>query len=89
MSKSHALKWAIVCGIVAGCCYLIQGLAVIGTSSLIVCACFLLYYGYKLWSHQIKVAEAKAAARKEPVAQTIEMTSPGSSRLFVPPPLAD
>lgn len=42
---------------------------------------------YKFNRDQQIVERAQLGAQQEPVKQVIEMTSPGSSRLFVPPPL--
>jgi hypothetical protein len=86
MSKSQCIGWATVAGITAVCCWTITGLGLIGTTAFIVCTGFMLLYGYKHWSHARKLKEAQADAQQA-LPPVITMTSPGSSRLFVPPPL--
>lgn len=87
MSKSQTLGWATVAGITAVCCWLISGLAFIGTPAFIVCIGFILLYGYKRLSHARLLKRAQAENWQEPVKQITEKTSSGSSRLFVPSPL--
>ena len=87
MSKTQSLSWAIVAGITATCCWTIPGLDLFGTAAMVVCIGFMLLYGYKRWSHARLLKEAKAEAQHEPTERVIEMTSRGSSRLFIPQPL--
>lgn len=86
MSKPQALAWAIVAGITAICCWFIPTFSVVGTMAAAVCMGFLLLYAYKMWRDHVLVTNAELEDHK-PVQITPEMTSPGSSRLFVPQPL--
>ena len=86
MSKSQALGWAIVCGIVTICCYLIPGLSLIGTAALLATAGFSALWFAKLARDRSLAEQAKAATR-QPLEVMPSVTSPGNSRLFIPPPL--
>ena len=91
MSKARALTWAIGCGLAAFCCFgLCRGTfgasaVVCGMSALMATA-----YFFCLWlTKYVRDADLKAQSgpkdEYEPIAPPI--TSPGSSRLFVPGPL--
>ena len=87
MSKSQTLVWAIGCGIVAVCCYAINGLALFGTAALIAAAGFSLLWLAKYRRDVNLVIEARTDHGEQRKALAPVMSSPGSSRLFVPEPL--
>ncbi len=87
VSKTRAAVVAVLCTLGAIPFLCNSNLAVIGGAFL----CYAFIYGciwfYKFNRDRKIVERAQLGARQEPVAPVIEMTSPGSSRLFVPPPL--
>lgn len=85
MSKTQTLALAVVSAIVVACTGMI-GIPWLPWVFVYVCICSLLWYGYKRISHARLLKEAKAASQ-QPLEETPVMTSPGSSRLFVPQPL--
>ena len=87
MSKPQTLVWAIGCGIVAVCCYAINGLALFGTAALIAAVGFGLLWLAKYRRDVNLVAEARIDHGEQGKTLASVMTSPGSSRLFVPEPL--
>lgn len=91
MSKGRAFTWFIGCGLAAFVCFgLCRGTfgasaVVCGMSALIATACF-----FCLWlGKYIRDADLKqrSAVKDESEAIHPVITSPGSSRLFVPEPL--
>ena len=87
MSKAQSLGWATLCAVTAFACYAIPGLSLFGTFALIVAIFFGGLTVYKFDRDQNIIMKAKLDAVQEPKQLTVEMTSPGSNRLFVPKPL--
>ncbi len=85
MSKTQTLALAVVSAIVVATTGMI-GVPWLPWVFVYVCICSLLWYGYKRISHARLLKEAKAA-NQQPLEVEPVITSPGSSRLFVPQPL--
>jgi hypothetical protein len=87
VSKTRAAVVAVLCTLGAIPFLCNANLAVIGGAFL----CYAFIYGciwfYKFNRDRKIIERAQVGAQQAPVAPVIEMTSPGSSRLRVPPPL--
>lgn len=86
MSKTQTLALAVVSSIVVATTGII-GVPWLPWLFVYVGICSLLWYGYKRISHARLLKEAIAADQQEPALLAPVITSPGSSKLFVPQPL--
>jgi ABC-type multidrug transport system permease subunit len=85
MSKSQTLAVAAVSAVIVACTGII-GIPWLPWLFVYILIVSLLWYGYKRLLHARLLKEAKADAQKQ-LPPVIVMTTPGSSRLFVPQPL--
>lgn len=90
MSKGRAFTWFIGCGITAFVCFSLQGVfsssaVIFGFSALLFTAYFFCVWLTKYMRDAALKAQSEAIEISEPLPPV--MTSPGSSRLFVPPPV--
>ncbi len=88
MSKAQALGWAFVCGLAALCCHLI-GFVYLDLTALIGALGFTVLWFAKYLRDKRIVTQSQMEQEAEPKALPPVMTSPGSARLFVPPPLRE
>ncbi len=87
VSKTRAAVVAVLCTLGAIPFLCNPNLAVIGGAILFYALVYGCIWFYKFNRDQKIVERAQLGAQQAPVKQVIEMTSPGSSRLFVPAPL--
>ena len=88
MSKTQALGWALGC-LIAGPLLIFTHLPMFvfcGGSALTSGIIFAIIWCYKFSRDRGIIQNARLEAEQEPALMP-PMTSPGSSRLFVPPPL--
>ena len=89
VTKTRALVVSILC-VVASIPFFVfdPNLAALGISFLMAAAIYGCIWMYKFIRDRNIIVQAKLDAEREPEhQQVIQMTSPGSSRLFVPYPL--
>src|SRR5258707_12067971 len=87
VSKTRAAVVAVLCTLAAFLFLFNPTLAAFGVMFLFYALIYGCIWLYKFNRDRKIVERAQSGAQHEPVAPVIEMTSPGSSRLFVPPPL--
>ena len=87
VSKTRAAVVAVLCTLGAIPFLCNSNLAAIGGMFLFYAFIYGCIWFYKYNRDQKIVERAQLEAQQMPVTPVIEMTSPGSSRLFVPPPL--
>ncbi len=86
MSKAAALGYALLCVGLAVSCYVIH-LSICGSSFLFIALPLGGLWLYKFTRDRSIIRNARIEAAREPAQLAPSMTSPGSERLFVPPPL--
>lgn len=86
MSRSQTLAWAVLSFAAGILCYAIS-LAIFGQAAFIVAVCFIGVWLYKLIRDRRIINQAQLTSGREEKILPPPMTSPGSSRLFVPQPL--
>lgn len=86
MSKAITLSWALMCIALAIASYSV-GLIVWALPLLLIGLMFTLLWAYKFVRDRGIISRARREAERAPTPTTPPMTSHGSQRLFVPPPL--